>query len=1038
MSNAIKKNKKSREEKIFTRVTKTRDFPIVGIGASAGGLEALESFFGAMPNDPGMAFVVIQHLDPNYVGMMPEILQRRTKMKVLEATDGLAIETNHVYVIPPKKTMSILNAVLFLFEPIESHGLRLPIDYFFNSLANDRLENSIGIILSGMGSDGSLGSKAIKAKNGILLVQEPADAKYDSMPQSVLNQCVADIIAPAIELPAKLIAFLNPSALAPVLSTQNIDNLSSIDKIIILLRTHNKHDFSMYKKNTLFRRIERRMSVHLIEGIDNYVRFLTENPTELDILFKELLIGVTSFFRDPLVWEMFINTILPDLFKIRPNGHVFRAWIPACSTGEEAYSLAIAFKEALEKEKDRKNFSLQVFGTDIDNDAIANARKAVFNSNIASDISPERLSNFFTKTSGGFQVKSNIREMVVFAPQNVIRDPPFTRLDIVACRNMLIYMEPVLQKKIMALFHYSLNVDGIMLLGSAESNNTNDLYFSVIDSKLKFYKRSETSAIAELVDFPSAYTYKKAELVAELKTENSTPNIQLLANEYIQQNYSPASLLINADGDILFISGKTGKYLEPAAGKANLNIFAMAREGLGTPLIGAIRRAKQNYEPQILHGVKVGPPDTSKYVDITVQHIEKPEAMRGKLMVVFSESHFSVKSERKPITSKNATANLREEELEHELLMANEDLQCAREEMQATQEELKSTNEELQSSNEEMQSTNEELTTSKEEMQSLNEELQTMNTEMQNKLTEFVQANNDMKNLLNSTDIATLFLDRDLNIRRYTDQITKIIRLRPTDIGRPFTDLISTLRYPEIEKDARKVLQTLIFIETYIATIDERWFAVKIMPYRTVEDRIDGLVLTFIDISSSKNMEGKLLIANNELLLQNKAKLQRANELAIANKELAFQNKEKQKRANELIIANKELAFQNKEKQKRANELAMANKELAVQNKEKQKRALELSVAYKKLTVQNNEKAARESALVIANKELALQNKEKQKRADELIIAYKELALQYKEKQKRADELIIANKKLLIDQKAKKKIEAELEKTKNALKKFKV
>ena len=1038
MSNAIKKNKKSREEKIFTRVTKTRDFPIVGIGASAGGLEALESFFGAMPNDPGMAFVVIQHLDPNYVGMMPEILQRRTKMKVLEATDGLAIETNHVYVIPPKKTMSILNAVLFLFEPIESHGLRLPIDYFFNSLANDRLENSIGIILSGMGSDGSLGSKAIKAKNGILLVQEPADAKYDSMPQSVLNQCVADIIAPAIELPAKLIAFLNPSALAPVLSTQNIDNLSSIDKIIILLRTHNKHDFSMYKKNTLFRRIERRMSVHLIEGIDNYIRFLTENPTELDILFKELLIGVTSFFRDPLVWEMFINTILPDLFKIRPIGHVFRAWIPACSTGEEAYSLAIAFKEALEKETDRKNFSLQVFGTDIDNDAIANARKAVFNSNIASDISPERLSNFFTITSGGFQVKSNIREMVVFAPQNVIRDPPFTRLDIVACRNMLIYMEPVLQKKIMALFHYSLNVDGIMLLGSAESNNTNDLYFSVIDSKLKFYKRSETSAIAELVDFPSAYTYKKAELVAELKTENSTPNIQLLANEYIQQNYSPASLLINADGDILFISGKTGKYLEPAAGKANLNIFAMAREGLGTPLIGAIRRAKQNYEPQILHGVKVGPPDTSKYVDITVQHIEKPEAMRGKLMVVFSESHFSVKSERKPITSKNATANLREQELEYELLMANEDLQCAREEMQATQEELKSTNEELQSSNEEMQSTNEELTTSKEEMQSLNEELQTMNTEMQNKLTEFVQANNDMKNLLNSTDIATLFLDRDLNIRRYTDQITKIIRLRPTDIGRPFTDLISTLRYPEIEKDARKVLQTLILIETYIATIDERWFAVKIMPYRTVEDRIDGLVLTFIDISSSKKLEGRLLTVNKELALQNKAKQQRANELAIANKELAFQNKEKQKRANELIIANKELAFQNKEKQKRANELAMANKELAVQNKEKQKRALELSAAYKKLTVQNNEKAARERALVIANKELALQNKEKQKRADELIIAYKELALQYKEKQKRADELIIANKKLLIDQKAKKKIEAELEKTKNALKKFKV
>lgn len=928
MKNGIVKIKKRAIKAPVKHLSNKASFPIVGIGSSAGGFEALEQFFNNMPDRKGMAFVVIQHLDPKRSGMLPELLQRNTKMTVVQASDGLVVKPNHVYVIPPNKTMSILNAVLYLFEPVESHGLRLPIDYFFISLAEDKHEKSIGIILSGMGSDGSIGSRAIKEKSGLLLVQEPTDAKYDNMPNSTINKCVPDIIAPAIELPSKLLALLNLTPKAHVLSEQKKESISTLDKIIILLRTQTRQDFSLYKKNTLNRRIEKRMSVHQIDEIAGYLRYLTENPPELDILFKELLIGVTSFFRDPLVWKKLTDTIFPEMFATYPSGHVFRAWITACSTGEEAYTLAIVFKEALAQEKSNKNFTLQVFATDIDKDAIMIARKAVFPSSITSDVSAQRIGDYFIKSTNGFRVKSSIREMIVFAPHNVIRDPPFTRIDILSCRNMLIYMEPALQKKLMVLFHYSLNIEGIMLLGNAESPNSEDKTYTVVDSKLKFYRRTASAITTELFDFPSAFNFRKTEVTDLIKTVSSISNTPALAYEQLIKKLVPASVLINPNADIVYICGKTGKYLEPSAGKADMNILAMAKEGLGPPLGGAIRRAKQNYEKQVLRSVKVGSKDFVQFVDVTVQQIENPESLKGGIMVIFNDVSKSIIPEKKSTTLRNKLSNRREQELEYELSMAHEDLQCTREEMQATQEELKSINEELQSSNEEMQSANEELTTSKEEMFSLNEELQTTNTEMQNKLVEFIQANDDLKNLLNSTDIATLFLDKDLNIRRYTEQITQIMRLRPSDIGRPFTDLISQLKYPEIEKDARYVIKTLKSIATTIAASDERWFEVKIMPYSTIEDRIEGLVITFINISTSKKLEDKLLLVNNELAFQNQLKQKRADELVIANKELVFQNKEKQKRADELVLANKKLLIDQKEKKKIKTELEKTKKEL--------------------------------------------------------------------------------------------------------------
>jgi two-component system, chemotaxis family, CheB/CheR fusion protein len=855
---------KSEDEKEISQ-SDPQQYPIVGIGASAGGLEALEQFFENMPKDNGMAFVVIQHLDPNHVGIMPELLQRITTMKVIQASDRLKVKPDCVYVIPPNKSMSLLQGALHLFDPIETRGLRLPIDIFFRSMADDLQEKSIGIILSGMGSDGSLGLKAIKEKSGIVLVQDPETAKFDSMPRSATNAVVADIVAPTEELPAKLINFLK---YAPAIRADNEienKNKSNLDKIIILLREHTGNDFSLYKKNTLFRRVERRKILHQIDKIQNYVRFLQENPKEVDILFKELLIGVTSFFRDSAVWDKLKDNTIPSLINDLPDGYVMRAWIPGCSTGEEAYSLAIVFREAMEIVKSHKNISLQIFATDLDNDAVEIARRGSFAKNISADVSQERLNRFFTVDGEGYRVNSTIRDMVVFAPQNVIKDPPFTKLDLLSCRNMLIYMETELQKKLMGLFNYSLNPGGILILGSAETIGNHKEGFEELDPKLKIYRRTVTLLNSELIDFPSSFYAPKVMSAEKKISPKAVENIQAIANQILLQRYAPASLLVNDKGDILYITGRTGKYLEPVAGKANWNIHAMAREGLQQALPGAFRKAMQTYEPIILHNIKIGTNGGTVYTDVTIQRIESPDSIKGMVLLVFADT--PVVNEPEVVETAKGTnkSTGRQKELELELRRSYEDLQSLREEMQTSQEELKSTNEELQSTNEELQSTNEELMTSKEEMQSLNEELQTVNVELQSKISDFVRANDDMKNLLNSTEIATLFLDKELNIRRYTDQVTNIFKLRIADIGRPFTDLVTHLKYPDIEVHARQVIRNLIFVETATQTHDGRWFNVRIMPYRTTDDRIDGLVITFIDITFAKKLEIELKETREEL-----------------------------------------------------------------------------------------------------------------------------------------------------------------------------
>lgn len=851
---------------------KNKDFPIVGIGCSAGGLEAMEVFFKNMPPDSGMAFVVIQHLDPSHKGLLPEILQRTTAMNVLHASERLRVKPNHVYVIPPNKSLSILNGILHLFKPTQSRGFRLPIDIFFRSLAADQLGNSIGIILSGMGSDGSLGIKSIKEKNGLVLVQDPNSAKFDAMPKNAIESVNVDIVAAAEELPQKLISLLK--YIPPIQLETEIDDKTrnSLDKIIILLREQTGHDFLLYKKNTLLRRIERRKGIHQIEKIQNYVRFLQENPKEIELLFRELLIGVTSFFRDASVWEKLGESILPEIIKELPNGHVLRAWVTACSTGEEAYTLAIVMKEAFEKTDPTKNLTFQIFATDLDNDAIEKARRGIFSSSIAIDVSPERINKYFTPQEDEYRINPSIREMLVFAPHDIIKDPPFTKLDILTCRNMLIYMEAPLQKKLIALFNYSLNPKGILVLGSAETLGRNNSGFDIIDSRLKIFKRNPIAVSHELTDFPSSFSRNKFTMTEMKKSPKTVDNIQTIADQILLQRFAPASVLVNDKGDILYITGKTGKYLEPVAGKANWNIHAMARDGLKYELLSAFHKSTQTFEPITIKNLKIVANEIPTSVNITIQRFDNPDSLKGMIMIVFTEVLSAIETNIIDSNTSKQYATSKQKKLEAALKQSNDLLQSTREEMQTSQEELKSTNEELQSTNEELQSTNEELTTSKEEMQSLNEELQTVNAELQSKLSEFEQANNDMKNLLNSTEIATLFLDKELNIRRYTDPVTKIFKLRTTDTGRPFTDLVTELDYPEMGIHVHQVIKNLTSIQNTIPTRDGKWFYVRIMPYRTLDDRIDGIVITFTDITAAKQAEETLASENRYRRLFESAK----------------------------------------------------------------------------------------------------------------------------------------------------------------------
>jgi two-component system CheB/CheR fusion protein len=497
----MKIKKETAQEALAIHVTPK--FRIIGVGASAGGLDAIEKFISNVPDNCGMAFVIIQHLDPTHVGILPELIQRVTKMPVYQVADNMKVEINSIYVIPSNASMVISEGVLHLSLPTELRGLRLPIDDFFESLANDKKALSIGVILSGLGSDGSEGARQIKEKHGIVMVQDPATAAFNSMPLMTIDAVIADIIAPADELFAKLVTLLRTIPILKTACSLDDSDDSSLEKIIILLRKRTGNDFSLYKKSTILRRVERRMGIHKIDDISVYVRYMTNNPNEIDIFFKELIIGVTSFFRDHIVWDKLKETVIPDMLLNISSQTIIRVWVAGCSTGEEAYSLAIVFKEVFEKYKPERQFNLQIFATDIDNDAVQTARNGIFPSNISENVSPHRLKKYFTKSKDEYKINPEIREMIVFAQHNLIMHPPFTNIDMVSCRNLLIYMDASLQKKIIRLFNYSIKPDGILLLGSAETIGQNNNTFNPLDLKLKLFKRSSSELLPDIINFPS-------------------------------------------------------------------------------------------------------------------------------------------------------------------------------------------------------------------------------------------------------------------------------------------------------------------------------------------------------------------------------------------------------------------------------------------------------------------------------------------------------------------------------------------------------
>ena len=866
------KTKAKIKAKVKTKPTKVKTsakerfsptaFPIVGIGASAGGLQAFEDFFANMDSETGMAFIVVTHLHPGHTSALPELIGKYTGMETLPIKDGMTVRQNHIYLIPPGVNLSIFNQSLHLLKPEGTHGSQLPIDFFFRSLAEDQKDRAIGIILSGTGTDGTLGLRAIKGESGMVMVQDVKGAKFSGMPQSAINTGLVDYTLPPSKMAKQLVRyvrgpFLDSSAPAVKLEAP-LKN--AMKKIFLQIRQRTGHDFSCYKSSTIRRRIERRMNVHHIHNPTNYVRFLQENPQESELLFKDMLIGVTSFFRDPDAYKFLSEKAIPKLLQSKPEGYVLRIWVPACASGEEAYSLAITLHECMDKLN--RHLDCQIFATDLDLQAINFARAGIYPEGIAADVGTQRLKKFFLKENNSYRIRKDIRETVVFAPQNVIGDPPFTKLDMVSCRNLLIYLESEIQYKIFNLFHYALKPGGILFLGSSETAGSQSSLFKPFSKEYKVFLREKSShpMQAQMNKMPQDITPGLPNKIApekEMPPLKGRLKIMDAANKVFLEHLTPPSLIVNHHGDIIYIHGKVGPFIEMPPGRPSKNVLLMAQEGLKVELVSALRRCKEKNNQVNIKNIPVKHNGNILLTDLTVQKISDPPELHDLMLVAFhvSESQPATpeKGETISIKQKNAVDTLKKE-----LQFTKETLQSTIEELETTNEELKSTNEELQSTNEELQSSSEELETSKEEMQSLNEELQTTNMELQVKIDELTYVNDDMKNLLNSTEIATLFLDNDLNIRRFTSEAIKVVNLIASDIGRPLSDISLNLKDQSLIKECQSVVKTLVFKDREVQTRDGVWYIMRIMPYRTSENKIDGLVLTFVDIDQSK--KSKLLL----------------------------------------------------------------------------------------------------------------------------------------------------------------------------------
>src|SRR5271156_5082911 len=826
-------------------------FPVVGFGASAGGLDAFRRLLAVLPAGTGMAFILIQHLDPTHASMMVDLLAGHTPLKGQQAAEGMPLEREHVYIIPPGAYLSIRGGALRLSQPRERHGARLPFDFFLRSLAEELGERAICIILSGTGSDGSVGLKAVKEKGGLVIAQDPDDAEYDGMPRSAITTGSVDLVLPVAEIPEILAKYGRQKGLAGDDHPQ-----SRLAEIISLLRTKTSHDFALYKPGTLSRQIERRMTRASVDDSGRYLEMLREDSDELELLAKDLLINVTSFFRDPKAFELLAEEVIPDLVRRHPSDQPLRIWVAGCSTGEETYSLAMLFLEEIAAAK--RNVRLQVFASDVDEDAVALAREGRYPESVAADVSPVRLARFFTLEEHGYRIVPELRGGVVFTVQDVLADPPFSRLDLISCRNLLIYLRPEAQEKVLLLFHFALSEGGVLMLGGAEGVGSLDDRFEPISKTQRIYRQIGRSRPGE-IDLPISPGGSARAIWPggphPAAARSITPGD--LTHRLLIETYAPASVLINRKFECLYYSGPIDRYLRVAAGEPSRDLLDMAREGLRNKLRAAIQQASRGHT----HATAMGAQASYGDIAVTVRIEVHPVQSEGEelLLVSFFDEPARERGADRPAHPVGDFSRIAE--LERELDATRKELESAIHDLESANEEQKAINQEAMSANEEFQSTNEELMTSREELQSLNEELTALNSQLQETLERQRSTSNDLQNILDSSGVATLFLDSALNIRFFTPAAKSLFRVITTDIGRPLADLTPIAADRDLLADAGAVLTTLEPLGREIEAEGGAWYGRRILPHRTQDNRIDGVVITFADISEIKAAEREIRAA---------------------------------------------------------------------------------------------------------------------------------------------------------------------------------
>jgi two-component system, chemotaxis family, CheB/CheR fusion protein len=832
-------------------------FPIIGIGASAGGIDALKRLFPSVKPDCGMAFVVVQHLDPDHGSVLPEILSRYSSLPVAQIGNDTEVEPNHVYVIPPKATLTIRDGHLMLAPRSGSRILLNSIDEFFTSLATDRAEDAACVILSGTGSDGTLGLRAIKEHGGLTIAQ--AEAEYDGMMRSAVSTGLVDFVLRPEEIPGKLVEYFQRAIRAESEAEDESkwpEITGQLDQIISLLRTQTSHDFSNYKTQTIMRRVRRRMHVLQIDDIATFVERLRKDNREVGLLFQDLLIGVTSFFRDPEAFAAFEARVMPELFKDKVAEDTIRVWVPGCATGEEAYSIAILLREYAPKSEAPK---LQVFASDIDDHGLDIARVGRYPATISKDVPPERLERYFLREDGTYRITADIREICLFSPHNVLRDAPFSKLDLISCRNMLIYLSPELQNRLVPLFHYALLPNGYLFLGTSENVTRHTRLFQTVDKSHRIFRRRPFPD-RRIPEFPltTPEVARRALAPVPSRTPGVEPNLKAVAERQLIERFVPAYVVINVEGDLLQSSSGTGKYLELPSGAPDTNIFSMARPGLRLELRAALHKAVGSGQV-VQRRVAITVNGGQQEINLYVQPLRVGSTPDDLYMIVFQDDGLVPARTTEGGEAASAVAEAGTHQLEAELRATRERLQTTTEELEASNEELKSGNEELQSMNEELQSANEELETSKEELQSINEELQTVNAELNSRVEELSRANNDMRNLLESTQIATVFLDRMLNVRGFTPAAKEVFRLVESDTGRPIMHVRARVDSDTLQEDAERVLRTLATIERPVNNRETNTrYVMRILPYRTIDNVINGVVLTFTDITHISVAEAQI------------------------------------------------------------------------------------------------------------------------------------------------------------------------------------